>query len=98
MREGFSYFRCIGLPFQISKHELVEKLIEPERFGIKSYGLIFVFEHGKFSGKAVLKVPAEFAEMILRKDRMYFGRRYVEIFQIHQEEYESQREREDHLS
>lgn len=36
-----------------------------------------IFEHGKFSGKAVLKVPAEFTEMVLRKDRMYIGRRYV---------------------
>jgi hypothetical protein len=27
--------------------------------------------------------------MILSKDRMYIGKRYVEIIQIHQEEYES---------
>ena len=26
---GFGYFRVIGLPFQISKNEIIKKLIEP---------------------------------------------------------------------
>jgi hypothetical protein len=25
----FAYFRCLGLPFQISKHEFVQRVIEP---------------------------------------------------------------------
>ena len=32
--------------------------------------------------------------MILNKDRMYIGKRYVEIIPIHQEEYESYKFRE----
>lgn len=39
----FAYFRCIGLPFQISKNEIIQKLVEPERFSIKSYGLSLIF-------------------------------------------------------
>lgn len=39
----FAYFRCIGLPFQISKGEIIQKLVEPERFNIKSYGLSLIF-------------------------------------------------------
>lgn len=39
----FSYFRCVGLPFQISKNEIIQKLVEPERFNIKSYGLSLIF-------------------------------------------------------
>lgn len=39
----FAYFRCIGLPFQISKGEIIQKLVEPERFSIKSYGLSLIF-------------------------------------------------------
>lgn len=54
----FAYFRCLGLPFQISKHEFVQRVVEPERYGIKNYGFSLIFEHGKFSGKAVVKVPA----------------------------------------
>lgn len=57
----FAYFRCLGLPFQISKQEFVQRVIEPERFGIKHYGFSLIFEHGKFSGKAVVKVPVEWA-------------------------------------
>jgi hypothetical protein len=95
LSEDFSYFRCIGLPFQISKNELVQKMVEPERFGIKAYGVSLIFEHGKFSGKAVLKVPSEFAEMILRKDRMYIGRRYVEVSIVSREEYEGYKAREE---
>ena len=91
----FSYFRCIGLPFQISKNELVQQLIEPERYNIKTYGLSLIFEHGKFSGKAVIKVPAEYCEMILKKDRMYIGKRYVELVQINQEQFESYKFREE---
>ncbi len=33
--------------------------------------------------------------MILRKDRMYIGKRYVEILQINQEEFESYKFREE---
>ena len=33
--------------------------------------------------------------MILRKDRMFIGRRYVEIFQINQEEFDSYKFREE---
>jgi hypothetical protein len=93
--EASAYFRVIGLPFQISKNEIVEKLVEPIRYNIKNYGLSLVFEHGKFSGKAVLKVPQEFGEMILAKDRMFIGKRYVEIVPIHHQEYVSYKVREE---
>lgn len=39
----YSFFRCIGLPFQISKNEIIQKLVEPDRFSIKSYGLSLIF-------------------------------------------------------
>lgn len=82
VEEECSYFRVIGLPFQISKNEIINKVIEPARFGIKNYGLSLIFENGRFSGKAVIKLPSKYDQMVLSKDRMFIGRRYIEILQI----------------
>ena len=93
--ENYSYFRCLGLPFQISKSQIVEKLIEPERYNIQSYGLSLIIQHGKFSGKAVLQVPSIFTETIMKKNRMFIGKRYIQLIQVNQEEYESYKLKEE---
>lgn len=64
-------------------------MIEPAKYGIKKYGLSLIFENGRFSGKAVIKLPSKYDQMILSKDRMFIGRRYIELLQINEVEYTS---------
>lgn len=66
---------------------MINKLIEPNKYGIKKFGCSLIFENGRFSGKAVIKVPSKHDQMILSKERMFIGRRYIEIFQINEAEY-----------
>lgn len=70
-------------------------MVEPQRYNIKTYDYSFIFQHGKFSGKAVVKVPGEFSAMVLKKNRMYIGKRYVQINTINQEEFDSYKFREE---